>query len=396
VTQGRSNGDVLLLGTGAVGSVIARHLVAHPAVTGLTLADRDTPRAASLARALGAAGAGDRVSVASIDASDRAALSGALKGRALVINAILPRFNGQVMDAALAAGCAYLDLAGGEEDQLLRHGAWAAAGHAAIHAMGEDPGISNVLARRGADLLDQVESIRVRDGEFSDSDDLPLACLFSTETFLEEAVSPSRVFENGAYRDLPPWSGREIYQFPAPVGPQPIYLMAHEEVDTLPRLIGKGVRQVDFKLAVPDAMQAQIAFLDRIGMTRRDTVRVDGAEVRPLALLAAVLPQPADLGGRVRGAAIVLVEIEGRKAGRRLRHVFHAVMTHDEAFRLHKATATAWLTGTGGAAGALALLSGRVPGPGVWSPEQLDPLPVLALLAELGLKVEERSDTLPD
>jgi saccharopine dehydrogenase (NAD+, L-lysine-forming) len=395
MTQARTNGDVLLLGTGAVGSVIARHLAAHPAVTGLTLADRDTPRAASLARALAATGAGDRVSVAAIDASDGKALASALKGRALAINAILPRFNGQVMDAALSAGCAYLDLAGGEEDQLLRHEAWAAAGGTAIHAMGEDPGISNVLARRGADRLDQVETIRVRDGEFSDSDDLPLACLFSTETFLEEAVSPSRVFENGAYRDLPPWSGREIYQFPPPVGAQPIYFMAHEEVDTLPRLIGKGIRQVDFKLAVPDEMQRQIAFLDRIGMTRRDTVRVDGAAVRPLALLAAVLPQPADLGGRVRGAAIVLVEVEGRKAGRRARHVFHAVMTHDEAFRRHQATATAWLTGTGGAAGALALLSGRVPGPGVWSPEQLDPGPVLALLAELGLEVEERSETIP-
>jgi saccharopine dehydrogenase-like NADP-dependent oxidoreductase len=399
MARARMDGDVLLLGTGAVGGVIARHLVAHQAVSRLTLADRDTARAEGLARAL----AGDasssapasRVGVAAIDASDRATLRAALEGRALVINAVLPRFNGQVMDAALAAGCAYLDLAGGEEDQLLRHDAWARAGCAAIHAMGEDPGISNVLARRGADLLDQVEAIRVRDGEFSESDDLPLACLFSTETFLEEAVSPSRVFENGAYRDLPPWSGREIYTFPPPVGAQPIYYMAHEEVDTLPRLIGKGVRQVDFKLAIPDEMQRQIAFLDRIGMTRRDAVRVDGAAVRPLALLAAVLPQPADLGGRVRGAAIVLVEVEGKKGGRRVRHVFHAVMTHDEAFRRQKATATAWLTGTGGAAGALALLGGRVPGPGVWSPEQLDPVPVLALLAELGLKVEERTETLP-
>jgi saccharopine dehydrogenase (NAD+, L-lysine-forming) len=168
-----------------------------------------------------------------------------------------------------------------------------------------------------------------------------------------------------------------MYQFPPPVGAQPIYFMAHEEVDTLPRLIGKGIRQVDFKLAVPDEMQRQIAFLDRIGMTRRDTVRVDGSAVRPLALLAAVLPQPADLGGRVRGAAIVLVEVEGRKAGRRLRHVFHAVMTHDEAFRRQKATATAWLTGTGGAAGALARAAAsrdRASG----RPEQLDPLPVLA------------------
>lgn len=394
-----TRGDVLLLGTGAVGGVIARHLAAHPALDRLTLADRDAGRAERLARDLGAGAApgrpAARLDVAAVDASDRRALDAALAGRALVINAVLPRFNGGVMDAALAARCAYLDLAGGEEDQLLRHPAWAAAGGVALHAMGEDPGISNVLARRGADRLDQVDAIRVRDGEFSTSDDLPLACLFSTETFLEEAVSPSRVFENGAYRDLPPWSGREIYDFPPPVGPQPVYSMAHEEVDTLPRLIAKGVRQVDFKLAVPDEMQAQIAFLDRIGMTRRDVVRVEGAAVRPLALLSAVLPQPADLGGRVRGAAIVLVEVEGRRDGRRMRHVFHAVMTHDEAFRRQRATATAWLTGTGGAAGALAILSGRVPGPGVWSPEQLEPGPILALLAELGLAVEERSESLP-
>jgi len=167
----------------------------------------------------------------------------------------------------------------------------------------------------------------------------------------------------------------------------------HEEVDTLPRFIGKGIRFVDFKLAVPDEAQRHLAFLDRIGMTRRDKVRVPGGEVKPLQVLSAVLPQPADLGGKIQGAAIILVEVDGRKSGRRVRHVLHSAMTHDEAFRLQRVTATAYLTGTGGAVGALAIATGKVKATGVLPPELLDPEPIFGLLEEMGVKVhrEERA-----
>lgn len=382
--------NTLLLGVGAVGSVIARHLAAHRGITSLTLCDRDTRRAEGLARDLDAR----RVRVAQLDAGDPAALARALKGQGLVVNAVLPRFNGAVMDAALLAGCQYLDLSSGEEDQFARHAAWRSAGRTALHGMGEDPGISNVLARLGADRLDEVETIRVRDGEFSEGEDLPLACLFSAETFIEEAVSSARLYEDGVWTEVPAWSNRELYPFPAPVGPRTVYSMSHEEVDTLPRFIGKGVRKVDFKLAVPDDMQRDLAFLDRIGMTRRDEVSVGGVRVRPISVLASVLPQPADLGGRVRGAAIVLVEVDGVRHGNRVRHTFHAAMTHEEAFRRQRTTATAFLTGSGGAAGAIALATGRVTTPGVLAPEQLDPAPMLALLAELGVTVEESTRVL--
>lgn len=373
---------ILLLGVGAVGSVIARHLAGHPAVDGLTLADRDTARARALLPDLRGP-----VSVADADAADTAALGRLVHGHQIVVNAVLPRFNGAVMDAALDAGCHYVDLAAGEEDQFRRDAAWRAAGLVAIHGMGEDPGISNVLARAGADRLDQVESIRVRDGEFSESGELPLACLFSIETFIEEAVAPPRLFEAGAWRTLNPWSGREIYPFPPPVGPQPVFNLVHEEVETLPRFIGKGIRNVDFKLALPESMQKQLEFLDRIGMTRRDPVQVGGVMVRPLAVLASVLPQPADLAGRVRGAAMILVEVEGQRAGRRTVHRLHAGMTHEEAYRRMRATATALLTGTGGAAGALLIATRRWTTAGVHSPEQLEPQPVIDLLAELGVPV---------
>jgi len=380
---------VMLLGVGAIGTVIAKHLAGHRAIDSLTLSDMDTRRAEKLARELGAT----KVSVEKLDAADPAALAKGLNGYGLVINAVLPRFNGAIMDAALAAGSHYLDLAGGEDDQFGRDAAWKKAGRVALHGMGEDPGISNVFARWAADRLDEVEAIKVRDGEFSTCEEFPLTCLFSTETFIEEAVSPARYFEDGKHKQLPAWSNREVYPFPAPVGPQPIYNMSHEEVDTLPRFIGKGVRFVDFKLAVPDEMQRHLAFLAGIGMTRLDKVRVRGGEVTPLAVLSAVLPQPADLGGRIQGAAIVLVEVDGRKAGRRTRHVVHAAMTHDEANQRQGVTATAYLTGTGGAVGALAIAAGKVKATGVIPAELLEPEPVIGLLEELGVRVhkEERA-----
>jgi saccharopine dehydrogenase (NAD+, L-lysine-forming) len=169
--------------------------------------------------------------------------------------------------------------------------------------------------------------------------------------------------------------------------------MAHEEVDTLPRFIGKGVKFVDFKLAVPDEMQKQLAFLDSIGMTRRDKVRVPGGEVKPLQVLQAVLPQPADLGGKIQGAAIILVEVDGRKAGKKVRHVLWSAMTHDEAFRRQGVTATAFLRGSGCAAGGLAFAPSSVPSTGALPPELLEPDPLLVLCEEMGLKVhrEERA-----
>ena len=376
---------VLLLGVGAVGTVIAKHLAGHRAVESLTLGDMDTRRAEALVRELG----GGNLRVERVDAADTGALNNALKGYGLVVNAILPRFNLAVMEATLGAGSHYLDLAAGDEDQFALDSKWKKAGLLAVNGMGEDPGISNVFARYAADRLDEVKSIKVRDGEFSESDEFPLACLFSSETFIEEAVSPAKYFENGEFKTYPPFSNREMYPFPDPVGPQPLFNMSHEEVDTLPRYIGKGVQLVDFKLALPDEMQKQLSFLKAIGMTRMDKVKVRGGEVTPLSVLAEVLPQPAELGGKISGAGCILVEVEGKKDGRAMRHVLSATITHEEAFRRQKATATAYLTGTGGAVGALAIVTGKVKATGVIPPEMLEPEPILGLLDELGLKTQK-------
>lgn len=378
---------VLQLGAGAVGTVIARHLAGHPAIEAVTIADLNGERAAEVARSL----PGSASSVP-VDASDAAALARAAAGHAIIVSSVLPRYNVGIMRVALSVGAHLLDLSAERDDHELYDADWKRAGLTAIHGLGEDPGISNLFARWAADRLDRVDAIRIRDGEFYEPhSELPLASLFSTETFIADALAPASFYSAGEWQRVPAWSGREVYDFPPPVGKQVVYAMDHEEVDTLPRYLGKPVGAVDFKLAVPDRIREQIVLLDRLGMTRRDRVQVCGGDVAPLAVLAAVLPRPFDLGGRIRGASIILVDVEGSRDGRRVRTTLHASMTHEEAFVRMQVTGTAYLTGSGAAAGVLALATGGVAAHGVLLPEMLDPDRLLSLLAGLGVGVTRRS-----
>ena len=320
-----------------------------------------------------------------LDATDAVALRQAMKGCGIVVNSALPRFNKVIQEAALAERLNYVDLANDSIDPFADDDRWRDAGLAALCAMGEDPGISNVFARHAVDALDRVDSIKVRDGDSAASPDYPFIALFSPETFIEETLAPSRIWRDGKYDVVPPFGAFETYEFPPPLGSMPVYSVDHEEVDTLPRFIGKGVRYVDFKLALdPPTVQALKRFRDLHFLDRGPA---EGPSPRK-ALLAA-LPKPADLAGRVDGYAAILVEVAGESDGRRVVHKIYTILGHREAWERFGATATAYLTGTGAAIGTMLMADGTSRARGKLSPEHLDPKSVLPLLNEFGLAVKE-------
>ncbi len=321
-----------------------------------------------------------------LDASDSSAVGQALDGSRLVVNATLARFNGGIQGAALRAGANYLDLSNDVRDPFADSQAWQDAGLTSIHGMGEDPGLSNVFARHAADALDEVESIKIRDGDTASSPQYPFVSLFSPETFLEETLSASRIWRDRAYLDVPPFGEREVYDFPNPIGPLAVYSVDHEETDTLPRFIGKGVRSVDFKLALDESTIRTLGLLRDLRLL--DAERPEGPRVRRAVL--AGIPKPADLAGKVDGSAALVVEVAGFKDHGRVVRTLYTTMGHREAFQRFGTTATSYLTGTGAAVGAILLATGRIPQKAKLSPEQLDPTLVLPLLLERGIEVHER------
>jgi saccharopine dehydrogenase (NAD+, L-lysine forming) len=346
----------------------------------LTLADVDERFARSVAARLHGS---QKVSTRALDASDPAELEAAVQGVEVVVQASVPRFNAGIQAACLAVGAHYVDLAADSSDPYVADGEWRSRGLTALIGMGEDPGLSNVMARHSANGLDTVESIRVRDGDTASSPDHAFLPLFSPETFIEETLHTSRIWEDGRYREVPPFGEGETYEFPPPVGSQKVYSVDHEEVDSFPRFIGKGVRYVDFKLALDDATVRTLKTLQDLKLFERGTPEAPG----PRRAVLNALPKPAELAGKIDGFAALVVETKGEKGGRPVRETLSTVLSHRRASELYHVTATAYLTGTPAAVAILQIVGGTLREPGMHPVEALDPEPFFPMLRERGVVV---------
>jgi len=380
----------LVVGLGAVGSVIAQVLLEGKAIESVTMADKNTAHALEIAKL-----SPGRTRVVKIDANNKEDLEAVIEGKDAVINAGHPRFNHQMMDLSLANGANYVDLAGnGLSEQLAQDRAWKEAELLAVPGLGEDPGLSNIYAKYAADRLTTVEEIRVRDGENSSSSKYEFMLLFSPEVFFSEILDSPRTFVEGKRVSSPPLSGREVYEFPEPIGEQPVYLVDHEEVMTLPEYIGKGVNYVDFKLALGDEFVSTLQTLKKLGLLETKPVEIRGSNVAPIELLNSVIPTPVSVSKTVKGNTGIVVEVKGKKGNLDVAYKLSTMASHEESYkRLHE-NGTSFLTGVVPAVIVRMLAEGKIRQKGVLPPECLDPFPILRELIINGVDTHvSRMDT---
>lgn len=374
-----------IVGAGGVGQVIARHLTKAEG-TKVHVGDVDRTRLREISKF------SSRVSVTKLDASRSDKVRSFIKGSDVVINASDPRFNLLIMKQALKSGVHYIDLAGYPDQQLTQGNSWRKAGLLAVLGMGEDPGLSNVMARRAVDMLDEVSEVRIRDGETSTSDVYPFVALFAPAVFLEEAVSPAHYYEAGEMKTSPPMSNREVYMFPQPLGSVPVYSMDHEEVHTLPEFLPKKPNMVDFKLALTDETASAIKLFHALGLLNPKPIQVGKMKISPLSVLLTLMPKPAEIAGKIQGNAGILVEVRGQISGEQFVLKLYATMRHLEAHEKYGSNATSYLTGTPTAVCAYMLADGRIENRGVIVPECINAESFIDEAKKFNLQVQiERS-----
>ncbi len=143
---------VAVLGAGGIiARAIVRDLAESDEVSSLLLLDISGAAAERAAAEQGRAGCA-AVRALAIDARDGVALAEALAGCRVLVNAASYRLNLVAMEAALAAGCEYLDLGGlywMTARQLELHDRFARVGRLAVLGIGSSPGKTNVMAVRG-------------------------------------------------------------------------------------------------------------------------------------------------------------------------------------------------------------------------------------------------------
>ncbi len=397
---------VLLVGAGTVGEAIARVAADREWLEQMVVADYDAPRAKQVAEAIGKP---DQFASARIDASSPDAVGAAARQyRAdLVMNAVDPQFVLPIMDGALAAGANYMDMAVSlskpdaaapyskpgmklGDEQFARAADWERAGKLALVGMGMDPGLTDVFAAYAVKhLFDEggVDEVHVRDGGDLEITGFAFAPVFSIWTTIEECLNPPIIWDNGEWVTTEPFSAPEMFPFPEGIGEVECVNVEHEEVTMLPRWLpgGRDVKRITFKYALGSDFIDKLKTVHALGMDRTDKVSVKGVEVAPRDVLAAITPDPAKVGDRMIGRAIVGTWLIGRKDGAP-REVYLYQMTDAQAcWRSLGLGAVAWQTGFNPVIAMELLASGTWAGTGILGPEALDPDPYLALLDKYGI-----------
>jgi saccharopine dehydrogenase-like NADP-dependent oxidoreductase len=388
------------MGAGAVGTVSALKFAQDAMLEKLVIADAVSARASLLADRLN----DPRVTAISLNAGDRAAVVGALRqfGITLVLNAALPATNIDVMRACLEAGCDYIDLASAGtdadgipkmDDQFALDAEFKAAGRLALLGMGADPGTTNVYAAYAAKhLLDVVTELRVRDGDNSicTGHDGFIAA-FSPWVMIDECLCKAVSYRGGRYHLEEPLTGLEPFDFPE-LGVLNCYYVDHEESRTLPRFF-PAAQTVDFKLCMDDVTVETLRVMKRLGLSRKDRVQVGDHSIAPRDLVVALLPDPRDLAGRMRGKTCVGTLAKGLKNGEPKAYYIYNVTDHETVFNELGVQATAYQTGIPPVIAARLIARGTWRGAGVMSPEQFNPDPFLEQLVREGMPWRVRDDS---
>ena len=357
--------------------------------------------------------AGGMFSAAAIDATDADAGRRLRSGQRCdaILNAADPRFVMPIFSGALEVGATYLDMAMSfsephpdapheetgkklGDDQFAIADMWEQRGQLALVGMGVEPGAADVFARFAADaLFREIDEIGVRDGANIVIEGHLFAPTFSIWTTIEECLNPPVIWEKErGWFTTAPFSEPEMFAFPDGIGSVECVNVEHEEVLLVPRWI--DCNRVTFKYGLGDETIDVLRTLHKLGLDATAPVRVRGGEVSPRDVVAACLPDPAQLGDRMTGktCAGTWVTGTGTDGNPREVYLYHVVDT-EETWARDGAQAVVWQTAINPVIALELIANGTWSGAGVLGPEAFEPQPFLDLLNDYGSPwgMEERT-----
>ncbi len=398
---------ILLVGAGGVGSAFAAIAARRGFFEAIVVADYDE------AKATKAAAIDERYAAAQIDASSAESVAALCREHRIthVMNAVDPVFNMSIFSGAADAGADYLDMAMSlsrphpeapyeqtgvklGDEQFAHQHEWETAGRLALVGIGVEPGLSDVFARYAADhLFSEIDELGTRDGAnlvVTDDDGNEIfAPSFSMWTTIEECLNPPVIWERDrGWFTTAPFSEPEVFDFPEGIGPVECVNVEHEEVLLMPRWV--NCKRATFKYGLGDEFINILKVLHTLGLDSTEKVRVNGVEVSPRDVVAAVLPDPATVGPRMKGKTCAGLwvtgkgkDAEGNPSGPRSTYLYH-VVDNEWTMREYGHQCVVWQTAINPVVALELLARGTWSGAGVLGPEAFDAVPFLDLLTEYG------------
>ena len=396
--------NVLIVGAGGVANVVAHKCAMANHILGdICIASRTQKKCdeiiASIKRKNNMKDPAKRLYSRQVDAFDIPSLVTLIKetGSQIVINVGQAYINMSVLEACIETGAAYMDTAIHEEpDKVCENPPWYAnyewkrlercreKGITAVLGIGFDPGVVNAwcaLAQREYfDTIDTIDILDVNAGSHGKY----FATNFDPEiNFREFKKVWTWIDRKWVLQKV--HSIRVDYDFPV-VGNQPVYLTGHDELHSLSKNI--DANSIRFWMGFGDHYLNVFSVLSNIGLISEKPVKVAGAEIAPLKMLKALLPDPASLAPGYTGKTCIGNYIRGMKAGK-FRDIFiYNICDHAECYKEVESQAISYTAGVPATAAALLIASGEWDVKKMVNVEELDPKPLIALMDQMGLPTE--------
>jgi saccharopine dehydrogenase (NAD+, L-lysine-forming) len=280
---------ILILGHGAVGSVLAKLLEKEDEVKDVISADICFKENKKF----------EKLHHMSINLKNTPQLSALLKEEKpdLVINASAPSFNEQILSECAKAGINYMDMASCWEpnpdktaespykiEQFDFDSKFKEKNTLGLIEAGVSPGMTNLFVRECADEFDELEDVKIRLIDYSGTNEFHAA--WSKEYLLDEICSKPLVYRNGKFRVMEPFSDAEEYEFPEPYGKKKVSLICQDEIGTIPFFI--KLKNIDIK-DYDDQVDIH-KFLYELGLVSKEKIKFGDIMISPFEFVNKVLP----------------------------------------------------------------------------------------------------------
>lgn len=409
-------GRVLIIGCGGVASVAIHKCCQNSEVfEEIIIASRTKAKCDALKEKLG--DGRTKIETVQVDADKKEQVVALIKSCRpdLVMNIALPYQDLAIMEACLECRVNYMDTANYEPEKTddpewravyekrCRDEGFSAyfdyswqwayrkkfeeAGITALLGSGFDPGVTQAYCAYALKHeFDEIDTIDILDCNGGDHG-YAFATNFNPEINLREVSAPGSYWENGRWVEVPPMSIKREYEF-AQVGKKDMYLLHHEEIESLAKNI-PGVKRIRFFMTFGQSYLDHMRCLEDVGMLSTTPVSFEGRDIVPIQFLKALLPDPASLGPRTKGKTNIGCIFTGRKDGREKKYYLYNVCDHQECYREVGSQAISYTTGVPAMVGAMMLLTGKWNKPGVYTVEEFDPDPYMEALNKWGLPWQE-------
>jgi lysine 6-dehydrogenase len=297
---------VLVVGSGKVGSEIARDLARSSEVDSVIVAD-------ALPKNLKNVRGYEKIKTRRLDISQRKPLLETMRSVDLICGALPGRLGFQLMTHAVEAHRDLVDISYTPENPFKLHRQARDQENVVVPQCGVAPGFTNMCVGDASRRLGTMTKVRVFVGGLPQRPTPPLnyRIVFSLEDVINEYSRPARVIENGKEKMVDALSGRGFLNFPG-VGRLEYFIT--DGLGSLPRSFPKVREMFEYTLRYPGHAE-MMNTLRILGFFDREEMQVNGFSIAPRRLSIALLKGAMSLG-RPEDLLALRVEVEG-KLGRK-------------------------------------------------------------------------------